>query len=85
MCALTMAGVAAPIRLTEEERTELESWVRKGTTEQRLVQRARIVLECAAGKTMQEVDRLLQACHARVRKWRNRFARQRLGGLEDSA
>ena len=40
-----MAGVATAIHLTKEEQSILESWGRNGTTEQRLVQRARIVLD----------------------------------------
>ena len=34
-------------------------WVRKTTTEQRMVQRARIVLEGAAGKTSKEIVLML--------------------------
>ena len=44
---------ACEIHLTKEERNQLESWVRKTTTEQRIVQRARIVLESAGGESEQ--------------------------------
>lgn len=44
-------AVATVIELTEDERTTLESLVRATSTEQRFVQRARIVLECATGST----------------------------------
>lgn len=70
--------------LTTEEREQLESWERKTTTEQRLVQRARIVLECAAGKTGVEIARQLHLRPATVSRWRTRFARHRLAGLSDA-
>lgn len=69
--------------LTNEERERLESWVRKGTMEQRMVQRARIVLEAAAGKTSKEIGLMLRLRAATVSQWRNRFSRSSLAGLED--
>ena len=36
-------GIATPVHLTDDERYTLETWVRRTTTEQRMVQRARIV------------------------------------------
>jgi DNA-binding CsgD family transcriptional regulator len=51
---------ACEIHLTDEERNQLESWVRKTTTEQRMVRRARIVLEGAAGKTSKEIALMLK-------------------------
>jgi hypothetical protein len=53
-------GVATRIELTDDEHDTLSTWVRRTTTEQRMVQRARIVLEAAAGKTTKEVAALLQ-------------------------
>lgn len=79
-----MAGVATKVNVTEEERAQLESWVRNGTTEQRFAQRARIVLEAAAGKATQEIAALLQIRPATVSTWRTRFHRDRMGGLADA-
>lgn len=79
-----MAGVATAIHLTEEERSTLESWVRNTTTEQRMTQRARMVLEAAAGRTTKKVAALLGVRRATVSKWRTRFARRRLPGLADA-
>ena len=79
-----MTGVATPITLTEEERSELLSWTRQETREHRMVQRARIVLEAAAGKTTKEISTLLLTRPARVSKWRTRFARDRIEGLSDA-
>lgn len=79
-----MAKVATVIELSEGEREQLESWVRRTTTEQRMVQRARIVLESAAGKTTKEIARNLRLRPATVSKWRTRFSRQRVVGLADA-
>jgi transposase len=62
----------------------LESWIRKGTMEQRMVQRARIVLESATGKMTKEVAEILNMRVATVSQWRNRFSRNRLDSLEDA-
>jgi transposase len=75
---------ACEIHLTDEEQSQLESWVRKTTTEQRMVQRARIVLEGAAGKTSKEIALMLKLRAATVSKWRTRFYRNRLAGLDDA-
>ena len=79
-----MAGVAARITLTEQERSELLSWTRQGTIEHRKAQRARIVLEAAAGKTTKEISTLLHMRPATVSKWRTRYARDGMGGLADA-
>lgn len=75
---------ATEIRLTEEEQITLRSWVNKGTTEQRLVERARIVLRAGEGKTTKDIAQDLQTRPATVSKWRIRFSRGRLAGLEDA-
>ncbi len=79
-----MSGVAAPIELIKDERATLEAWVRKTTTEQRLAQRARIVLEAATGKATKEIAASVQMRPATVSKWRTRFAMHRLAGLQDA-
>jgi transposase len=75
---------ATPIELTEAERKVLEVWVRRTTTEQRMVQRARIVLEAATGRTTKEVAALVRMRAGTVSKWRRRFARDRVAGLMDA-
>lgn len=72
------------ITLTDEERKELDSWVRKGTMEQRMVQRARIILESAAGKMNKEIARMLGMRADTVSQWRKRFSYNRLDGLQDA-
>ena len=77
-------GVATPIKLADDERDTLETWVHRTTTEQRMVLRARIVLEAAAGKMTKEVAALFQVRPATVSKWRTRFAKNRVAGLADA-
>lgn len=79
-----MPFVATVIELEEEERQELESWVRKGSSEQRYVQRARIVLESAAGKTTREIAHSLGLRQATVSTWRTRFGKGRIQALGDA-
>ena len=83
MYTLVMSGKATEINLADEERQQLESWVRATTSEQRRVTRANIVLESAAGKTTQEIARNLKLRPATVSKWRIRFSQQRILGLAD--
>ena len=75
---------ATPIVLTTAERTPLEGWVRSRKTEQRVVERARIVLLAAAGMASRAIARELGCRHRTVSKWRVRFAAGRLAGLADA-
>ena len=75
---------ATPIALTADERAVLEGWVRAATMEQRLVERARIVLLAAGGQASRAIARDLDLTHRTVSKWRVRFAKDRLAGLADA-
>ena len=72
-----------PLTLGDDERETLQSWVRRRTTAQALAQRARIVLECAAGKTNRAVAAELRVDEDTIGKWRQRFVVKRLEGLLD--
>jgi len=72
------------VRLTSEERQTLQSWVRSGTTEARMAERAQMILLLDEGKTNAEVAERLRTRGARVSKWRTRFAGERLTGLADA-
>ena len=73
------------ITLTEDDRQTLQQWVRSSKTEQRLVLRARIILAAAEGRATRTIAQQLRQRTATVSKWRLRFARQGLAGLQDGA
>jgi len=80
-----MARPAARIQLSAEEESVLREWTRRGTAEQRMVERARIILLSHEGLTVERIAERLQTRTARVSKWRQRFAESRLNGLSDEA
>jgi len=79
-----MRKPATPIVLSEAEQETLRSWLRAGTSEQRMVERAQIILAAADGVGTNDIARQLGTRAARVSKWRTRFARDRLTGLTDA-
>ncbi len=78
-----MAGVAISIDLTASEVCRLTAWLRAGTTPQRLVRRARIILGSAAGLGSRALARQEQLSRTTVRRWIARFIANRCAGLED--
>lgn len=81
-----MIGIpeATPIRLTREERSELEGLARSTKTEHRLRQRARIVLMAADGMASRAIGRAVGCTTGTASKWRVRYARRRLAGLDET-
>lgn len=73
---------AIPIMLSDEERATLTSWARSRTAPARLVTRARIVLAAADGAENQDIAADLGLARGTVVTWRNRFAAERLTGIE---
>lgn len=71
------------LKLTPDERDELERVARRPKSAQHLALRARIVLACAGGVTNQTVARRLGVAGATVGKWRERFRVHRFDGLCD--
>jgi len=74
---------AAKIELTDEERDVLEGYARRRTTAQALALRARIVLRCAEGGENTEIAMEMKLHRLTVGRWRIRFAKLRLQGLQD--
>ena len=72
-----------PLTLTADERETLARWTRRPTTARALAERARVVLECAAGKPNPVGARELRLTKQTIGKWRSRFLRQRLDGRLD--
>ena len=78
-----MGKAAVEIALTAQERSALETLVRRRRTAQGLARRAQIVLLAADGVESKEIARRLGTMPNTVGKWRRRFAAERLNGLYD--
>jgi transposase len=79
-----MAAAAKRIEIGEEDRAVLERVVRSRTAERRMVERARIVLEAAEGRPAEAIASRLGCSLTTVKKWRARYERRGLAGLEDA-
>jgi len=71
------------LRLTSEQRQELEARSRQYTLPYRDVVRAKIVLLAAAGLDNDEIAARLDTRREVVSKWRKRFFEDGLAGLEE--
>lgn len=80
---MTYQSHRKPVILAADERSKLESWSRRSTSQQRLAIRSRIVLACAEGLKNNEVAQRLKITKQTVGKWRERFQKKRLEGLVD--
>ena len=78
-----MSRKASPVTLTGEERAVLEAVAASRTAPYRQVQRARLVLAAAAGRTNQAISKEIGLGWRSVGMWRQRFSQERLAGLED--
>jgi transposase len=74
--------VAPEIVLTNEEHAELSKLVRSKRTSVRLTQRAHIVLLAADGMQNKDIAEQLGVGRVQVSRWRERYARSRLAGIE---
>jgi len=78
-----MSAIATPVVMTDEERDELERWLRSPTTEQRLAFRARVLLAAANGEGSASIARREKVRLNTVSTWRLRFAEGGIGALRD--
>ena len=79
-----MARNAPAISCSPGDQQELEGLARSRTESRQMVERARIILGCLAGKRVKEIAR---TCHTRpntVIQWRQRFVQGGLAGLHDA-
>jgi leucyl aminopeptidase (aminopeptidase T)/transposase len=74
--------IAPAVSLSPEERAHLQRLARAGPRSARRL-RARIVLRAAAGEQNREIARAESVSRVTVARWRDRFRRLRLPGLED--
>jgi transposase len=72
-----------PLVLSPEEKNELEKTVRRRSASQTDVQRAKVILGCAAGLPNYRVAQQTGVSALSVGRWRRRFAEHRLRGLLD--
>jgi len=77
--------VACRIMLSDEQRQTLVRWARGRRTPVRVMQRAKIVLLAAEGRRSQDIAQELRTDPGKVGRWRSRFARQGLAGIEKDA
>src|SRR5204863_10179219 len=80
---MCMPGPAAALALTDDDVRQLTALVRAGTTPQRLVRRARVILGSAAGLGSRTLARHERLSRTTVRRWLGRFATERCTGLQD--
>ena len=78
-----MGRHATPITLAPEERAERERRVRARTRRQQEALRARIVLRAARGERNIAIAAAVGCARHTVQHWRDRFAAERLAGLQD--
>ena len=76
--------IAPLITLNKEEKQTLQSWTRAHAIEKRLVDRANIILLAVSGKQNKEIAAELNTREATVSKWRIRFCKERIKGLQDA-
>jgi transposase len=71
------------VEVCEADWEELERWVRSRTAPQRQVERARIVLGAAEGKSGYELSEELGVSRPTIQRWLDRFEADGLDGLRD--
>lgn len=71
------------VTVSPEDLKSLQQLTRCGSTEQRLAQRARLVLDWLAGATLTAVAERFRTERNTVSKWVHRFVEQGLDGLRD--
>src|SRR5438309_8670884 len=80
---MAMGRPKAALVLSPEGREQLESLASSRSLPAGLVNRVRIILMSASGKTNQQIARQLGLANATVGKWRRRFLERDVTGLHD--
>lgn len=79
-----MARPLQELTLNEEELQTLQTWTRRGRSNQALAMRARIILLAAEGWDSVDVANELGVSNQTICKWRGRFMQERLLSLGDA-
>src|SRR5271157_1132736 len=77
--------VAPRVELSEDQERALKQWARGRSLPARQVERARVVLLAAAGKQDVEIAAELGISNQKAARWRKRFLKMGLAGLEKDA
>jgi transposase len=77
-----MMNEATTIKLSNEQRSELERRVRSQTIDARVARRARIVLLAAEGVGNHEIARRMEISRGQVISWRRRFAQGGVAAID---
>ena len=78
-----MARPHIRLKLPEEDRKILQSWLRASNTKRILAERAEMILLCGEGLTATQVSQQLSKRLANVQMWRKRYLKRGLSGLHD--
>lgn len=79
-----MTRHAPEITCSESDWKELKRISKSRTEPKQLIERARIILECLQGKENQVIAQSLKTRPNTISKWRKRFAKDGMKGLQDS-
>lgn len=77
--------VAPAVVIDDAQKEALTQWARSRTLSARQVERAKVVLLAAAGKTDLEIAASLRISNKKAARWRKRFLKAGLAGLEKDA
>jgi transposase len=77
--------IAPTITLSPEQQATLEQWARSRSLPARVVERARLVLSIAEGQQDKEVAAAMDMTAKKVARWRQRFLRLGVEGLQHDA
>lgn len=71
------------VRCSERDRKTLEAWARSRTQEARLLERAKMILQCVQGHSVSDIARRVRVRPNTGIDWRRRFEREGVSGLAD--
>jgi transposase len=77
--------VAPPVNIDQSQRETLQQWARSRSLPARQIERAKVVLLAAEGKTDWEIAASLNISNQKAARWRKRFLQFDLAGLAKAA
>jgi transposase len=72
---------AVPVTIDSEQETQLKRITRSGTSPQRVVERAMIILLASEGQTNEQIGTALGITRQKAGRWRDRFAADGMAGI----